>query len=116
LVLLQSYAQLGREISMLNLPTLEISGLFMAEKLDRQRLLKKFTSFSASYTIYSAPQATPTPKKKGSNDIPKVSKAAKKKAKFVSPQLPPQEALPRTSEEILMEDQSKGRLAVVHSA
>jgi hypothetical protein len=97
---------------MLNLPTLEIPGLFMAEKLDRRPLLKKFTSFSTSYMIYPTPQVTPTPKKIGSNDIPKASKSAKKKAKFVSPQSPPQEALPRTSEEILVEDQSQGRLTV----
>jgi hypothetical protein len=100
---------------MLNLPTLEIPSLFMAEKLDRRPLLKKFASISTSYMIYSAPQVTPTPKKKGSNDIPKASKSAKKKAKFLSPQPPPQEVLPRTSEEILIGDQSKGRLAVVRS-
>jgi hypothetical protein len=118
LVLLQSYAQLAREISMLNLPTLEIPSLFMAEKLDQRPLLKKFASISTSYTIYSTPQVTPTPKKKGPKDVPKVPKspkAAKKKAKFLSPQPPAQEALPRTSEEILVGDQSTGGFLVIRS-
>jgi len=41
LILLQSYTQTAREIGALRLPTLETSGLFMANKLDARPILKK---------------------------------------------------------------------------
>jgi hypothetical protein len=101
---------------MLNLPTLEIPSLFMAEKLDQRPLLKKFASISTSYMIYPTPQVTPTPKKEGSNDVSKAKKKkAKKQARFLSPRPPAQEALPKTSEEILIGDQSIGRFSLVRS-
>lgn len=65
LVLLQSYTQTAREIGTLCLPTLEIPGLFMTNKLEKRSISKK-------------PHPQTSPQKKRSNS---QSKLPKKKVK-----------------------------------
>lgn len=81
LVLLQSYTQTAREIGTLRLPTLEIPGLFMANKLDTRPVLKRAHAHSEPvlpYGINQPLQSSSSSQRKRSNS---QSKAAKKKAK-----------------------------------
>ncbi|KAG8830455.1 hypothetical protein FRC18_008060 [Serendipita sp. 400] len=59
LVLVQSYSQIGREISALKLPVLDIPGLFMPEKLDRRPILKKIHAVSDSVLLTLDQQLSP---------------------------------------------------------
>ncbi|KAG8818182.1 hypothetical protein FRC17_010911 [Serendipita sp. 399] len=67
LVIVQSYSQIGREISALKLPLLDIPGLFMSEKLDRRPILRKSQAVSDSILMtldQQPPLKSPSRKKK----------------------------------------------------
>jgi hypothetical protein len=84
LVLLQSYTQTAREIGTLRLPTLEIPGLFMTNKLEKRPICKK-PHLQSELVLPHATRANLTPRsaspqKKRSNS---QSKLPKKKVKPV---------------------------------